>query len=92
MDFNKILKLKGLKPRNNGHMNFYERCDLTKKVYLAHTGRYRQIVRDESPCIAIHLPGRRVFGRGKSKNFHNFSILIAATNSIGSICIFCYDF
>ena len=26
--------MKGLKPKNKGHTNFYECCDLTKKVYL----------------------------------------------------------
>ena len=30
----KIFQLKGLKPNNNGHTNFNECCDLTKKVYL----------------------------------------------------------
>ena len=34
IDFSKIYQLKGLKPKNKGHMNFYEYCDLTKKVYL----------------------------------------------------------
>ena len=34
IDFSKIYQLKGLKPKNKGHMNFYECCDLTKKVYL----------------------------------------------------------
>ena len=24
----------GLKPKNKGHTNFYECCDLTKKIYL----------------------------------------------------------
>ena len=24
----------GLKPKNKGHANFYECCDLTEKVYL----------------------------------------------------------
>ena len=33
-DFSKIYQLKGLKPKNKGHMNFYECCDLTEKVYL----------------------------------------------------------
>ena len=33
-DFSKIYQLKGLKPKNKGHANFYECCDLTKKVYL----------------------------------------------------------
>ena len=27
----------GLKPKNKGHTNFYECCDLTKKVYLIYT-------------------------------------------------------
>ena len=30
----KIFQSKGLKPKNKGHMNFYQCCDLTKKVYL----------------------------------------------------------
>ena len=34
IDFTKIFQLKGLKPNNNGHTNFNECCDLTKKVYL----------------------------------------------------------
>ena len=34
LDFTKIYQLKGLKPKNNGQTNFYECCDLTKKVYL----------------------------------------------------------
>ena len=33
-DFTKFYQLKGLKPKNKGHMNFYECCDLTEKVYL----------------------------------------------------------
>ena len=34
IDFTKIYQFKGLKPKNKGHMNFYECCDLTEKVYL----------------------------------------------------------
>ena len=34
IDLIKIYQLKGLEPKNKGHMNFYECCDLTKKVYL----------------------------------------------------------
>ena len=30
-DFTKIYQLKGLKPKNEGHTNFYECCDLTEK-------------------------------------------------------------
>ena len=33
-DFTEIFQLKGLKLENKGHTNFYECCDLTKKVYL----------------------------------------------------------
>ena len=36
--FTKIYQLKGLKPKNKGHTNFYECCDLTKKVYLTPVG------------------------------------------------------
>ena len=31
IDFTKIYRLKNLKPKNRGSMNFYECCDLTKK-------------------------------------------------------------
>ena len=31
IDFTKIFQLKALKPKNKGHSNFYECCDLTKK-------------------------------------------------------------
>ena len=41
-DFTKVYQLKGLKPKNKGHTNFYECCDLTKKVYLNYTFNYRQ--------------------------------------------------
>ena len=34
IDFGKMFQLKGLKPKNKGHTNFYECCDLTEKVYL----------------------------------------------------------
>ena len=34
IDFTKIFKSKGLKSKNKGHTNFYDCCDLTKKVYL----------------------------------------------------------
>ena len=37
IDFSKIYELKGPKPRNKGQSNFYECCDLTKKVYLMYT-------------------------------------------------------
>ena len=34
IDFTKILQLKDMNPKVKDHMNFYEWCDLTKKVYL----------------------------------------------------------
>ena len=34
LDFTKIVQLEGLKPKNKGHKNFYECCNLTKKIYL----------------------------------------------------------
>ena len=34
IDSTKIHQSKGLKPKNKGHTNFYECCDLMKKVYL----------------------------------------------------------
>ena len=42
-DFRKIYQLKGLKPKNKGHTNFYECCDLTEKVYLVYLLCYRYI-------------------------------------------------
>ena len=33
IDFSNLFQLKGLKPKNKGYTNFYECCDLTKKVY-----------------------------------------------------------
>ena len=33
-DFPKVFQLKHLKPKNKGRTDFYEYCDLTKKVYL----------------------------------------------------------
>ena len=32
--YTKIYQLKGPKPKNKGHTNIYECCELTKKVYL----------------------------------------------------------
>ena len=34
IEVTKIYQLKGLKPKNKDHTNFYECCDLTKKIYL----------------------------------------------------------
>ena len=38
----KIVQLKSLKPKNKGQTNFYECCDLTKKVYLMLIERTQQ--------------------------------------------------
>ena len=35
MNFTNTFQLKGPKPKNKGQTNFYECCDLMKKVYLA---------------------------------------------------------
>ena len=40
IDFTKIFQLKGLKPKKKDQMNFYECCDLTKKVYLTYVHIY----------------------------------------------------
>ena len=37
MNFTKIFQLKHLKPKHKGHTNFYECCNLMKKVYLCRT-------------------------------------------------------
>ena len=42
IEFITIFQLKGLKPKIKGHKNFYECCDLTKKVYLAQLRVYRE--------------------------------------------------
>ena len=52
-DFSIIYQLKGLKPKTKGHMNFYECCDLTEKVYLPlHTTvcTTEQIVSSSDSC------------------------------------------
>ena len=41
IDFSKVYESKGLKAINKGHANFYECCDLTKKVYLTHKHHMR---------------------------------------------------
>ena len=39
-DFTNTFQLKGLKLKNKGRTNFYECCDLTKKVYLMYLYLY----------------------------------------------------
>ena len=43
IDFTKFYQLKGLEFESKGHTNFYECCDLTKKVYLAARLTYRWV-------------------------------------------------
>ena len=53
-EITKIYRLKGLKPPKKGHTNFYECCDLTKKVYLT----YKSISKVSIllPSIYYYLP------------------------------------
>ena len=64
-DFSKIYQLKGLKPKNKCRTNFYECCDLTKKVFLMHiflcaatqcVGEYRNFLHLKNALV--HLLGR----------------------------------
>ena len=61
IDFTKIIfQLKGLKPKNKGHSNFYECCDLTKKVYLKY-------IYGENNCFSItRFPAKNAFRIGIS--------------------------
>ena len=43
MDFSNLFQLKGLRPKDKGHTNFYECCNLTKKVYLMYVDRIKYI-------------------------------------------------
>ena len=51
IDFTKNFQSKGLKPKNKGHANFYECCDLTKKVQL-NTCNVEHIELSEDELIA----------------------------------------
>ena len=59
IDSSKIYQLKGLKPKNIGHTNFYESCDLTKKVYLVNTYTTpiytnNNVIRQLNSLVAMH--------------------------------------
>ena len=45
IDFIKIYQLKGLKPKNKGHTNFYECCDLTENTHIS------EFVLEIMPCL-----------------------------------------
>ena len=51
----KIYGLKFLEPKNKGHTNFYECCDLTKKVYLMYLYKYMYIARCVVTCTLYHI-------------------------------------
>ena len=51
-DSSKIYQFKGLKPKNKGHTNFYECCDLTKKVYLVLPHRQKEIPESQQNVIS----------------------------------------
>ena len=44
IDFTKIFQSKDLKPKNKGHTNIYECCDLTEKVHLVNYHRQNLVV------------------------------------------------
>ena len=43
IDFSKIFQLKGLKPKNKRHTNFYECCDFTKKYGISNANIYKKM-------------------------------------------------
>ena len=55
IDFTKTFQLKGLNPKNKGHTNFYECCDLTKKVYLIYIKTQRIKVLKRSTKARLEL-------------------------------------
>ena len=74
IDFTKIFRLKSLKPKNKGPANFYECCDLRKKVYLiviVYLLYFTRLQkgRDEIPNCWVLFPGplfcRFTLGIGK---------------------------
>ena len=60
----KIFQLKGLKPKNKGHTDFYECCDLTKKVHLMlHTKIWSLNHQKVSEKILLRCQKIRLIGR-----------------------------
>ena len=54
----------GLKPKNKGHTNFYECCDLTKKVYLIlGTGGVHRLHTTYSKLYVEGKENRKLFSR-----------------------------
>ena len=60
INFSKIYQLKGMMPKNKGHTNFYECCELTEKVYLASTHTWmEQMSRNDEVFKATFLWAKR---------------------------------
>ena len=84
-DFSKIYQLKGLKPKNKGHTNFYECCDLTKKVYLMYE---RRSVTLQNCHGASHLWLSKYFLADQSlKYLLQETLILLKDNFFSSICI-----
>ena len=51
--------MKSLKPKNIGRTNFYERCDLTKKVYLiySYNQKFCSFFSRKNSTLPSHLVG-----------------------------------
>ena len=80
-DFAKIFQLKGLKPKNKCQANFYECCDLTKKVYL-HTAHFILLFDDAHRVLPIkQKPKIKFLTQNLHNNFYGTSIHIVQNPS-----------
>ena len=83
IDLSKIYQLRGLKPKKKGPTNFYECCDLTKKVYLMQVGI---ISTDKTSQIQNHtlpenqLQVRKLFCSIESNFIKNFTMSLSFGN------------
>ena len=89
-DISKIHQLKGLKPKNNDHMNFYECCDLTKKVYLIYIyksnsmqEKFMKTIKEKTCCVLKLL----YFGSFSSRasRFHRIIFATYIKNICGRV-------
>ena len=69
IDFSKIFQLKGLKPKNKGYTNFYECCDLMKKVYLMYD-TYKRTTHIIRGALIWHWFSVVVFDQKSSNEVH----------------------
>ena len=65
----------GLKPKNNGHANFYECCDLTKKVYLIYIYCFKKWGKNVQNCCVFKAKIWNTIWR-KSERCHPFLRII----------------